>query len=142
MLTGKVNIAVFAAFSCCDMCFLLSNAEFKPICRPWQLDICRYGWQKRQDRGKNGKVRGTVSSDSGTIWRIQGTSARHGWAGMTGIPHDMRLFKVRAPGVGTLLMELIYHRSGRLSSVRAEDCRGLLMRRPRRIRYQAAARSF
>jgi hypothetical protein len=54
---------------------LLSNPEFKPRGADRRLDISRYGRQKRQDRGKNGKVRGTVSSDSGTIWRVQGAIA-------------------------------------------------------------------
>jgi len=49
--------------------------EFKPIRDLWQLDIARYGWQKRQDRGKNGKARDTILADSGTIWRVQSVSA-------------------------------------------------------------------
>src|SRR5690348_8478651 len=68
MLTGMVNIAVFAAFAFCEKRVLLSNAAFKPVCRLRELDVSRYGWQKRQDRGKkrqrcgkgdgkNGKVR-------------------------------------------------------------------------------------
>ena len=51
-LTGMVNIAVFAAFRCVITVVLRSNAEFKPICAPHELDVLRYGWQKRQDRGK------------------------------------------------------------------------------------------
>jgi len=50
---------------------LLSNAAFKPICAIWQLDVSCYGRQKRQDRGKNGKVIGTIATDSGTIWHVQ-----------------------------------------------------------------------
>ena len=88
-----VNIAVFAAFYFANGTVLLSNAQFKRVCAIWQLDVSRYGWQKRHDRGKNGKVRGTISTDSGTIWRIQGTIARDGWAEMTGIRLDMRLFR-------------------------------------------------
>jgi len=56
-----------------------------------------YGRQKRQDRGKNGKVRGTISTDSGTIWRIQGAIARHEWAVMAGIPRGTQVFQVRGP---------------------------------------------
>jgi hypothetical protein len=52
MLTGAVNIAVFAAFWPCVGGVLLSDAEFKPSGGDRQLDISRYGWQKRQDRGK------------------------------------------------------------------------------------------
>jgi len=70
-LTGKVNIAVFAAFRCVIGATLRSHPEFKPRWANRQLDVSRYGWQKRQDGGKNGKVRGTVWTDSGTIWRIQ-----------------------------------------------------------------------
>jgi len=123
MLTAGVNIAVFAAFCFVIGMALLSDAEFKPVCPIWQLDIARYEWQERQDRGKNGKGRDTVSTDSGTIQRVQGTMARYGWAEMTGIPRDMRLFKVREPGVGSWLIELIYHKSRRLSRATAEDCR-------------------
>jgi len=75
MLTGMVNIAVFAAFWQCVGDDLLADAEFKP-CRPmWQLDIWRYGRQKRHDRGKNGKVRGTIWTGSGMIWHVQGVVA-------------------------------------------------------------------
>ncbi len=63
MLTGVVNIAVFAAFRCVITVVLLSNAAFKPVCGPHALDIWCYGRQKRHDRGKNGKVRGTVWTD-------------------------------------------------------------------------------
>jgi len=45
----------------------LSIPAFKGVCAIWQLDVWCYGRQKRHDRGKNGKVRGTVSTDSGTI---------------------------------------------------------------------------
>src|SRR5690348_11323472 len=48
MLTGMVNIAVFAAFWPCVRGILLSNAEFTPCCAIRQLDIWRYGRQKRQ----------------------------------------------------------------------------------------------
>src|SRR5690348_945721 len=49
MLTGMVNIAVFAAFRCVITVVLRSNAEFKPVCRERPLDVSRYGWQKRQE---------------------------------------------------------------------------------------------
>jgi hypothetical protein len=71
MLTGLVHIAVFAAFWPRIGGVILSNAASKPICRDWRLDVSCYGRQKRQDRGKKGKVRGTVSTDSGTIWHVQ-----------------------------------------------------------------------
>ena len=48
MLTGMVNIAVFAAFWPRVAGILRSDAEFKPICRLWQLDISHYGRQKWQ----------------------------------------------------------------------------------------------
>jgi hypothetical protein len=56
MLTAVVNIAVFAAFRKC--CCRRSPAipELKGICRDWQRDVSCYGRQKRQDRGKNGKI--------------------------------------------------------------------------------------
>ena len=52
MLTGIVNIAVFAAFRMCAGPPFALIAEFKPCCGDRQLDIARYGRQKRQDRGK------------------------------------------------------------------------------------------
>jgi hypothetical protein len=88
-----VNIAVFAAFQCCAGRIIGSNAAFKRVCREWPLDVLRYGWQKRHDRGKNGKASGTVSTDSGTIWHVQGAVARGGWARVGGIRLDMRLFR-------------------------------------------------
>jgi hypothetical protein len=93
MLTGGVNIAVFATFHCVISGIRPSIPVFKPSCGSPQLDISRYGWQKRQDRGKNGKVIGTISTDSGTIVRGQDAVARGGWAGMTGIRLAMRLFR-------------------------------------------------
>jgi len=53
-----VNIAVFAAFHDVIGIFLLSNPEFKPVCAIWQLDIWRYGRQKRQETATSGKVSG------------------------------------------------------------------------------------
>jgi hypothetical protein len=49
MLTGMVTIAVFAAFWPCVMGALLSDAEFKRVCASHQLDVSRYGRQKRQE---------------------------------------------------------------------------------------------
>jgi hypothetical protein len=44
-----VNIAVFAAFWPRVEGILLSDAEFKRLCRFPQLDVWCYGWQKRQE---------------------------------------------------------------------------------------------
>ncbi len=71
----------------------LSIPAFKGVCVIWQLDVWCYGRQKRQDRGKSGKVFGTVSTDSGTFRHVQGAVARDGWAGMTRIRLNMRLFR-------------------------------------------------
>jgi hypothetical protein len=115
MLTRLVNIAVFAAFWPRVRHTLLSNAVFKPVCWDRQLDMWRYGWQKRQDRGKNGKGRGMILTDSDTIWRAQCAVARRGWAGMAGIHLNMRLSKVLAAPGGGALIEQKYHREARLS---------------------------
>src|SRR5690348_16786513 len=48
MLTAALNIAVFAAFYSLIGVGLHPNAEFKRVCRLWQLDIACYGRQKRQ----------------------------------------------------------------------------------------------
>jgi hypothetical protein len=65
MLTGMVNIAVFAAFRFCCGYVLLSNAEFKPFSAPWELDVSHYGWQKRQDRGNDVATDGKVGGKNG-----------------------------------------------------------------------------
>ena len=71
MLTGLVNIAVFAAFRFCVGRLLLSTAEFKPFCGPHPLDILRYGWQRRQE--------------TATIWQ-GGRQKRHDLAELAGPP--------------------------------------------------------
>src|SRR5579859_3957184 len=49
MLTGAVNIAVFAAFRMCFDLRSVSNAAFKPVWTMRQLDVSCYGRQKRQE---------------------------------------------------------------------------------------------
>jgi hypothetical protein len=97
MLTPPVNIAVFATFRCVISGIRCSIPVFKPVCGSPQLDVSRYGWQKRQDRGKNGKVIGTISTDSGTILSRSGAARMRlralGRRGMTGIRLAMRLFR-------------------------------------------------
>ena len=73
MLTGAVNIAVFAAFWPRVGRLLLSNAEFKPVCRICELDVSRYGWQKRQDPARSG-------NEVATKWQGR-RQKRQGWAG-------------------------------------------------------------
>jgi hypothetical protein len=48
---------------------LLSSREFKPVCAARELDISRYGWQKRQDRGKKRQRGGKVGSEIGNVWQ-------------------------------------------------------------------------
>jgi hypothetical protein len=67
MLTGMVNIAIFAAFWPRVVDNLCPKAEFKGLCGAQPLDIARYGWQKRQDvaRGmaktaRRGNMRGNI----------------------------------------------------------------------------------
>src|SRR5690242_10061217 len=49
MLTGKVNIAVFAAFRPRVEDAIRSIVEFKRLCWPHERDIACFGWQKRHD---------------------------------------------------------------------------------------------
>ncbi len=72
MLTGGVNIAVFAAFWPRVGGILLSNAEFKRLCRPTELDVSCYGWQKRQ---RSGKKRQEVASWVAKAARMGGVAA-------------------------------------------------------------------
>ena len=123
MLTGVVNIAVFAAFGWCARRTIGSNAAFKRVCREWQLDVSRYGRQKRQETARSGKVGGK----SGTVWR--GCRRIHvnnhviargcGWLCLA----RYAVVKVREPWGGSMLMELIYHRLRWLSRVAGEDGR-------------------
>jgi hypothetical protein len=52
MLTIPVNIAVFAAFWPRVGGILLSNPQFKPLCRLSLLDVLGYGWQQRQETAR------------------------------------------------------------------------------------------
>src|SRR5579859_2649209 len=112
MLTATVTIAVFAAFWPRVGGSLLSNAVFKPVCRLSRLDIWRYGWQKRQDRGKkwqrNGKVggkNGKVLVDSGRLHAAKPAVAREQ---DERVYVCMRLFKVLAARGGAVMIELKY----------------------------------
>ena len=67
MLTGMVNIAVFAAFHTVIGDVPRVNAEFKPCGVVWQLDIARYGWQKRQDVARRMARSGKAGGKSGTV---------------------------------------------------------------------------
>jgi len=101
-----VNIAVFAAFSCCDRHHLLTDPAFKPVCRDWQLDVSRYGWQKRQDRGKKWQQSGKVGGKNGKV----GSGCRPVHATVRAVAlgqggrdwHGMRLFKVLAARGGAV----------------------------------------
>ena len=120
-LTGMVNIAVFAAFRCVIRYVLLSNAAFKPVCGPRQLDVWCYGWQKRHDRGKKWQRSGTVGGKDGRVWVDSGhlhaaspaVAIGCGWRVWRG----MRLFKVLAARSGAALIELNYHEKKRMSRV-------------------------
>ena len=113
MLTGMVNIAVFAAFWPRVRGILLPNAAFKPVCASRPLDVSRYGRQKRQDRGKkvatDGKVggkNGNVVSGSGQVHATTPTTA--GGVSWAGLP---RYAVVQAPAAagGAAMVELNYH---------------------------------
>jgi hypothetical protein len=75
MLTGAVNIAVFAAFQNCFDLRSSATAEFKPVRAIWQLDVWCYGWQKRQDRGKKRQRCGKVGGKNGNV--VSGSGRTH-----------------------------------------------------------------
>jgi len=52
MLTGMVNIAVFAAFRWCAEGWMEPRAEFKACAVGRRLDIARCGWQRRQETAR------------------------------------------------------------------------------------------
>src|SRR5579859_5778992 len=70
MLTIPVNIAVFAAFWPRVGGVLRSTAAFKPVCAIWQLDVSRYGWQKRQRSGKKRQEVARWAAKTATLDRI------------------------------------------------------------------------
>jgi hypothetical protein len=43
------------------------NAAIKPVRGLWQLDVWRYGWQKRQDRGKKRQRCGKAGGKNGNV---------------------------------------------------------------------------
>jgi hypothetical protein len=83
MLTGAVNIAVFAAFRPRVEGILLSDAAFKRVCESRERDVSRYGWQKRQDRGKKwqrcGKVGGKNGKDVMDLGHVAAISKPRRW---------------------------------------------------------------
>src|SRR5579859_4275478 len=89
MLTGMVNIAVFAAFWPRVGGILRSTAAFKPVCRDRQLDVSCYGWQKRQE--------------TAMIWQ-RGRQKRHGLALVRPHPRQRtrRCQRVRMAAFGTV----------------------------------------
>jgi len=114
-----VNIAVFAAFAFCSDGVLLANAEFKPVCAIWQLDVWCYGLQKRQEVatmwqrcGKAGGKNGKGVSGSGHVhvatFAVAGGCAKR-------VCYGMRLFKVLAMPGGAATIELNYHKRRGLS---------------------------
>src|SRR5689334_15596042 len=95
MLTGAVNIAVFAAFCCVIGGVLLSDAEFKRVCGLRELDVWCYGWQKRHDRGKKWQQSGKVGGKNGKVRRASRAfmppCPRVQCGQVARVRHDMRL---------------------------------------------------
>ena len=115
MLTVVVNIAVFAAFQFCDGCSLLSDAEFKSLRMPWQLDIACYGRQKRQDVARSGKVGGKNGNIVSVSGRIHATTrAAAGGMRWVDVPRYAVVQVLAAPG-GVEAIELNYHEERGLS---------------------------
>src|SRR5690242_15538533 len=127
MLTGLVNIAVFAAFSFCIGGDLLSNAAFKPVCGSRQLDVSRDGRQERHDRGKKRQQSGKVHGKNGAIWYGCGgvhaaTCAVAGGCDGLGLG-EYAVVKVLARLGGRVIMELKYHKMSGVSRGAVVDCR-------------------
>jgi hypothetical protein len=87
ILGGKVDWdgqhCRFCRFSLLCRGVVRSIAAFKPVCTTWQLDIWRYGWQKRQDRGKKwqrcGKVGGKNGKDVMDLGHVAAISKPRRW---------------------------------------------------------------
>src|SRR5690242_4215241 len=109
MLTGMVNIAVFAVFHMRFDLRLVPIAEFKPPCAIRQLAVWRYGRQKRQERQRLAR-----------LWAFPMLSRRPD----AGLPAsaagvfagDMRLCMVLAARSDVAWIELKYHKENGKSS--------------------------
>ena len=138
MLTGLVNIAVFAAFSSCVRCHLLANAEFKPICGPHERDIARYGWQKRQEVATGMAKTARWTAKTARMREVTAASMR---------PHPgprlseigcLRLYavvKVLAARDGTAMIELRYYKKGRVARRCSRGCGAWTLDIARTLRY-------
>jgi len=68
MLTGAVNIAVFATFHFAREAWIGTRREFMRACGERQLDIACYGWQKWQETARMWQRNGKVSGKNGKVW--------------------------------------------------------------------------
>jgi|SRR5690242_10153349 len=126
MLTGIVNIAVFATFAFCSGDDLLSNPEFKPVCWIEPLDIAHYGRQTWQRSGKKRQGYGKAGGKNGNVWVVAGRSypcrgwcKRARWAWLA----RYAVVQVQAAHGGVATIERKYHKVCGMSSGRNVRCR-------------------
>src|SRR5690242_18972613 len=97
MLTGMVNIAVFAAFRWCVGDTFRVSAEFKPICGLHELDVSRYGRQRRQETAMVWQWMARSAAKTARMGGVFATSRpscpRLRWREDGRICHDMRLLR-------------------------------------------------
>src|SRR5690348_233212 len=123
MLTGMVNIAVFAAFRFCVGGGLRSDAEFKRVCRDCQLDVWCYGWQKRQETATMWQGGWQKRQDSAGFWPVHAAALTAALRLGYGCWGQYAVVKVLAAWGGALVIERIYHEIGELSRRRLIVCR-------------------
>jgi hypothetical protein len=110
-LTGAVNIAVFAAFWPRVGGGILADAGLQRVCGDRQLDVWRYGWQKRQDVAKKWQRMARPAAKTANLTPNPTPRAREGT-----VRRDRYLVvKVLAGPGGRVLIELIYHELRRWS---------------------------
>jgi hypothetical protein len=108
------------------------NAAFKPVCRPWQLDVSCYGWQKRQDRGKKRQQSGNVGGKNGKVsprfGHVHGILLVVASGRWCGVCPRYAIVQVRARLGGRALIELIYREGSGMSRGVDADCRMIPLR--------------
>ena len=71
------GIAIIAAYHVVIASVIAPDADFKPIRADRQLDISRYGWQKRQRSGKKRQEDVATVAGSGNPARFHGREGEH-----------------------------------------------------------------
>src|SRR5690349_451054 len=140
MLTGGVNIAVFAAFHFCFTRRSVADAVFKPVWPIRQLDIWRYGRQEWQETAKGMAKAARWAAKAARMDAVAATSRLPGprlrWGAGGLFASLYGVVKVLAARGDATNMELNYHERGEMSRrcAHGRDQRGSLVHaRPAKV---------